>query len=697
MQDLTLDIQYRLGKKTKRATLHVDIQQQIIEGLTAQISTQELMLGKWVKIELQIWQDLVLDKLAINLPYTFQNNERLFCNGFQSWTLSEEYPVNHRFKKVRFFAKNLISAFGDYQIYPYTEKTGILHSWTYAFIRSKDRLPIFFIGSTDERSAYTLIEFDSNKPNGKITISKDCESLQVNKGRIFNAFSLYIACGSENEVFDSFFELMKTNLPEKAAHSSFPGSGKTNPAGGAGFTSWYHYYTKINEKVILDNLEAFKKHQVPINFFQIDDGWQQAVGDWMQVNQKFPNGLKLISESIHKQGYQSGLWLAPFICQSQSELYQKHSEFLLRQKNGNPVKAAYNFLWRSFMYPLNFYNPRVQDYLKKVFDTILNQWGFDMVKLDFLYAVALQPPPGKTRGQVMYEAMDWLRKTVGDKLILGCGVPLSAAMGQTDFCRIGPDIHLKWDFPLLNWLGSREGVSTINAIKNTINRHQLNGRAFFNDPDVSILRLHNHNLLPEQQYTLFIINQLFGSLQFVSDNINEYTPDMLHLYLSQFPLQQKNIYRVAQENEVYRIGFSIGELHYLLFSNLTAKSINLQMSDEIRFLPENFRKCFYHNRLSKHIEPEEIISILPFQTICLLAVNTNNDVSLAGGNSHLFPCSDIVLNGLSNGSFIAESQTLNRKFNFWVYSKSGKPEIANGKLLLEMPYKEGFLYHYESK
>jgi hypothetical protein len=41
----------------------------------------------------------------------------------------------------------------------------------------------------------------------------------------------------------------------------------------------------------------------------------------------------------------------------------------------------------------------------------------------------------------------FLRECVGNKMILGCGVPLlAAANGTTDYCRIGPDIHLNLGF-----------------------------------------------------------------------------------------------------------------------------------------------------------------------------------------------------------------------------------------------------------
>ncbi|EKC48560.1 hypothetical protein OBE_15116, partial [human gut metagenome] len=39
----------------------------------------------------------------------------------------------------------------------------------------------------------------------------------------------------------------------------------------------------------------------------------------------------------------------------------------------------------------------------------------------------------------MCEAMDFLRECVGEKMILGCGVPLMPAFGKVDYCRIGAD------------------------------------------------------------------------------------------------------------------------------------------------------------------------------------------------------------------------------------------------------------------
>lgn len=94
-------------------------------------------------------------------------------------------------------------------------------------------------------------------------------------------------------------------------------------------------------------------------------------------------------EEIHAAGFQAGLWLAPFVCEKDSALFRQHPDWLLKV-NGKPWCCGCN--WSSF-YALDIDNPAVLDYLRRVFDRVLNDWGFDLVKLDFLYGAALWQRP----------------------------------------------------------------------------------------------------------------------------------------------------------------------------------------------------------------------------------------------------------------------------------------------------------------
>ena len=336
--------------------------------------------------------------------------------------------------------------------------------------------------------------------------------------------------------------------------------------------------------------------------------------------------------------YKAGLWLAPFICEKKSKTYRNHPDWLLRHSNGKPVKAAYNGMWRSWMYVLDFYNAEVREYLRSVFDAIFKVWSFDMVKLDFLYAVALQPPRNKTRGQVMFEAMQWLNKLTQGKTVLGCGVPLGVAFGAVDYCRIGADVHTQWDMTSLKWANARERPSTINTLHNSIFRYHTNTFAFGNDPDVSILRNENNKLLPEQRYTLFLTNQIFGQLQFVSDYINEYDAETLKLYLSQFPFRAKEITFVNNSKELYEVHFSIGELPYIAYLNLSENAGFARLPDEGRGV------VYFNNKTRDIAHSGNSISLNPYESVCFLVVPPASNAMLfvpAGSKAHLFPASEI--------------------------------------------------------
>ena len=265
-----------------------------------------------------------------------------------------------------------------------------------------------------------------------------------------------------------------------------------------------------------------------VDVFQIDDGYQTYVGDWLNINtNKFPNGLENIVNTIHDKGFKAGIWLAPFSVEKKSDIYKKHKDWLVKDETGNPYACGCN--WSTF-YALDIYKVEVRQYLKQVFDTVFNKWGFDLVKLDFLYSACVLNRKDKPRGLIMADGMNLLRQLCTDKLILGCGVPLASAFGKVDYCRVGCDVSLKYDDVFYMKHMHNERNSTKRTMVDTIFRRQLDGRAFLNDPDVFILRDKHVSLTKEEKEKLAIINGLFGSVLFTSDDIGKYDEYKLSLY-----------------------------------------------------------------------------------------------------------------------------------------------------------------------
>ncbi len=467
-------------------------------------------------------KDITMKKLELSKRRVFSGDDRFFSNGYQSWSTSSEYRKTDKtatameIAKVSKLAWQVVTNSSDYNFANYGTP-GVFHSWTVTYLRKAGSDTIEFYGSRSERNGFTKFEVDMQ--NGRFTIAKDIEGLKLKKGQQYQVFDLYKETGSYDTVFDHYFfdfcGLKRPTLPRMT-----------------GYTSWYNLEGDITEQTILRDLNGLDPAKDSVNIFQIDDGFEPHVGDWTKPNKKFPHGMKYVADRIHEKGYQAGIWLAPFVAAVSSDLVKQHPDWFLRNEKDHSLIVA-NANWYGSL-ALDLDNPEVKDYLRSEFDTILNDWGYDMVKLDFLYACAIQPRNGKTRGQLMAEGVDFLREICGDKIILGCGVPLGSCMGVFDACRIGPDETAEFGGNLFNSIGfNNEVPSTRYGITNALYRRFFNNRAFVNDPDVFYLR-DGIQYTTDQKKLLAKINDLTGGILFMSDDPTTYRPghwDMLnHVY-----------------------------------------------------------------------------------------------------------------------------------------------------------------------
>ncbi len=112
----------------------------------------------------------------------------------------------------------------------------------------------------------------------------------------------------------------------------------------------------------------------------LDDGWQNAEGDWYLDKKKFPHGdADMIDfvKRINAQGLKSKLWWSPLAVDPGTDLIQQHPEYLLLNQDGSTQKIS----WWDAYYLCPAYPP-VQEYTKKLVQTFMQSWGFEGLKID---------------------------------------------------------------------------------------------------------------------------------------------------------------------------------------------------------------------------------------------------------------------------------------------------------------------------
>lgn len=489
----------------------------------------------------------------VELDYNYPYNSAFFANGFQSWTDTKEFKKDEKMPGIGLIGKSPFGKamgfkyVGDYTFVNEEKIPGEFHSHSLAYVRDGDKIDFF--GSLNDKTGYTIIYADMNE--NLLRFSKDLEGIVIDKP--YEILDLFLICGEYDEAFTKYFDALgvKPITNEKIT----------------GYTSWYNYYQNINEQVILRDLGSICRKKEYINTFQIDDGYQTAVGDWLSVNdKKFPSGMKYIADCIHEKGFQAGLWLAPFGAQRGSAVAREHPDWLICDEKSKPICVGAN--WGGF-YALDIYNDEARQYIKDVFHEVLDVWGFDLVKLDFLYAAAIVPMHGKTRGEIAYDSIDLLRECVGDKKILGCGVQQMPCFGKVEYMRIGADMSLQWKHTAMRNKMHREDVSTPNAINNSIYRRGFNGRAFLCDPDVFLLRKTNIGFSQKQQQALAKFIKIFGSVLFVSDNIAEYDEKQMRIFENTLT-DDTRLVSVDEKNDIITVKYiEDGKDKTLKFTNST--------------------------------------------------------------------------------------------------------------------------------
>ena len=321
--------------------------------------------------------------------------------------------------------------------------------------------------------------------------------------------------GGERE-FDSLEDWASTIGRERGARVTAPFQ--------VGWCSWYHYFDRVTEADIRSNLALADGW--PFDVFQIDDGFQSAIGDWLETNDKFPSTLDELAAAIAAAGRTPGIWIAPFLAARDSEVAQRHPDWFATHASGRRLVGMVNDHWGGAVHVLDTTNPEVLDHLEATARALVDA-GFTYLKLDFTYAPGLAgafADPARTSDERVRAGFDAIRRGAGDDtFLLGCGAPLGPTIGLVDGMRIGPDVAPWWELPERHPYppGYRAtSPSTANALRATEARQFMHRRLWVNDPDCVMLRTTHTDLTSDQvrQWAMAVGDS--GGMVLVSDDLS---------------------------------------------------------------------------------------------------------------------------------------------------------------------------------
>lgn len=476
-----------------------------------------------------------IEKGDLTLSTSKSSQTAFYSNGWQSWSPSAVWQYGQRQIRSR------LVKFAHPMLYnadtPITKKPSCFSSDMFAALLDHNAETGLICGFLSQKEQFGSL-LSTLHPEPDLQIWAGTDDVDILPGHALQSdwLAWQFFDTKESHPFDTYFQaLARENEVKERIQTP------------VGWCSWYYYFRNIKPDQILENLQALSslKAELPMKYVQIDDGFEKDVGSWLEFHQNFPDGVKPLANQIEQAGFIPGLWLAPFILERNTDLIKKHPEWLLRNKNGQPVNSG--FVWEKFGRALDLTLPDVEKYLRQVIRTAVQDWGFRYLKLDFLYAAAL---PGQhqdrtlTRAQILRKGLEMIREEAGNQsILLGCGCPIGSAIGIVDMMRISADVSPEWEPNVYGLKKPFQDEPNIpcarNAINNILTRSAMDPHFWVNDPDCLLLRANSKLTLAEVQSLASAIAITGGAL-LLSDDMTKLDPQRLKIAQSLLPLLPPN-------------------------------------------------------------------------------------------------------------------------------------------------------------
>ncbi|RJO74034.1 MAG: alpha-galactosidase [Myxococcales bacterium] len=301
------------------------------------------------------------------------------------------------------------------------------------------------------------------------------------------------------------------------------------------------YGTGIDEDIVLANLDvmATELRDWGIDWFQVDDGYEPYYGDWWWREDKFPHGAAWMADQIRQRGMRPGLWMAPLTLDADSATAQAHPDWLAGRSGIGTFFGTEYKLW-------DLTHPDVQQYLRDLFTTFRQDWGFEWLKMDFSYYALFGDgiyDPTMTREEAYRGASRIIREALGDDAFFLAVSALGAHFGIVDADRLTLDNMPVWDRqPQDASKGLEQGFKP--TVRTAARRYYLHNRLWINHSDLIVFRSNPNDLtwprvtLSETQAFCTYVG-LTGGIVKLGDKLVDLTGEQINTVRKLLPIYDK--------------------------------------------------------------------------------------------------------------------------------------------------------------
>jgi len=536
-------------------------------------------------------------------------------NGYQSSSESLESDFNFKLKNLSAAAKMFsLSNFGDYTSEKYLNK-GIL-SHTFIHFNKEDGKNIRFYGSINEETAFTIFSLDNSK--NSMSIYSDCKDRLIDEN--FTLMDFIIAEGNERKVYDHYLNFFPQKSSDEIKNNIWITPHKTSQK-----------IKPLTLEELQKDLNGIKNSGIDINTIIISDSFFTKIGDFSKTDEKrFPSGMKAAADKIKENGFKAGIWLAPFIAERKSELYKKHPDWFLKKVFNFKVSGGYNPDWSSKFYILDIYNPDVFYYITDMFKTVMYEWGFEVLYIDYIYAAAIEARIDKTRAEILKDVTNFINNICKDKTIIAASVPLGSSFGKYDNCKACVDNAPFWEDNVMKKFGYRERVSTLNALNTLISRRHLNKNMINSVSSSYFIGSEDTHLSLLEKQTLLTVSSILSSCVIVSDKIDSYDDIEMQLLKKIFPNPDvKNISHNESDN-IHTFEFTKNGSSYLVISNFNN-------ADKEYIIP----KGIYCGKYGALLPSKSALNLKAHQTHILVKIDMKKSIQPIYSDAHILPLFEI--------------------------------------------------------